>query len=70
MKKATKRFLRSMGSILDINPSSNYSEYRNLPTDTELIRNDWSSVGSYIKDSMKDNAQKKIAKHEETRPNY
>ncbi|WP_174847520.1 hypothetical protein [Yersinia artesiana] len=59
MKKATKRILRSMGSILDICPSDDYKEFRNIPPDNELLNGDWISVGDYIKDSMRNYDSKK-----------
>ncbi|WP_145588267.1 hypothetical protein [Yersinia aldovae] len=59
MKKATKRILRSMGSILDIYPADDYKEFRNIPSDNELLNGDWISVGDYIKDSMKSYDSKK-----------
>lgn len=59
MKKATKRILSSMGSILDICPSGDYKEYRNLPSDLELMKEDWVTVGEIIKESMKEHGKKK-----------
>ncbi|MDX6915667.1 hypothetical protein R9X49_11170 [Pectobacterium carotovorum] len=52
MKGTTKRFLGAMGSILDISPSGNYSEYRNVSSDAELIREDWMSVGNQIREAI------------------
>ncbi|HIE5440284.1 TPA: hypothetical protein ACXNQ3_001397 [Serratia marcescens] len=59
MKKATKRILSSMGSILDICPANDYKEFRNLPSDNELMKEDWVTVGEIIKDTMKDHGTKK-----------
>ncbi len=52
MKKSTQRFLGAMGSILDISPAGDYREYRNLPSDSELIAKDWATVGGYLRESI------------------
>lgn len=69
MKKTTVRFLRAMGSIFDLSPASDYSKYRNLPSDAELIEGDWRTVGDYIRESMHTHVSQKASptsKHKRT----
>jgi hypothetical protein len=62
MKKSAKHFFSAMGSILDLCPAGSYSEYHSNATDIDLINSDWVKVGSYVKDAVTDNEQKKIPK--------
>ncbi len=53
MKDSTVRlFVGAMGSILDISPADNYSEYRNMPPDSDLIRGDWVTVGNQLRNAI------------------
>ena len=70
MKSSTKRIFDAVGSILNISPSGNYSDYRNHISDSEMIGGDWKAVGDYIKDAIVENEQKKASKkigHQEAR---
>ena len=62
MKKSAKHFFSAMGSILDLCPAGSYSEYHSNATDIDLINSDWGKVGSYVRDAVTDNEQKKIPK--------
>ncbi|MCK3437761.1 hypothetical protein MZI44_14475 [Escherichia coli] len=62
MKKSAKHFFSAMGSILDLCPAGSYSEYHSNATDIDLINSDWVKVGSYVRDAVTDNEQKKIPK--------
>ncbi len=62
MKKSAKHFFSAMGSILDLCPAGSYSEYHSNATDIDLINSDWVNVGSYVRDAVTDNEQKKIPK--------
>ncbi|HDC4652461.1 TPA: hypothetical protein O8U40_003860 [Enterobacter kobei] len=62
MKKSAKLFFSAMGSILDLCPAGNYSEYRSNATDIDLINSDWDNVGGYVRGAVTDNEQKKISK--------
>ncbi|MDN5161905.1 hypothetical protein LVK60_21150 [Escherichia coli] len=62
MKKSAKHFFSAMGSILDLCPAGSYSEYHSNATDIDLINSDWVKVGSYVRDAVTDNEQKKNPK--------
>ena len=62
MKKSAKHFFSAMGSILDLCTAGSYSEYHSNATDIDLINSDWVKVGSYVRDAVTDNEQKKIPK--------
>ncbi len=67
MKKSAKHFFSAMGSILDLCPAGSYSEYHSNATDIDLINSDWVKVGSYVRDAVTDNEQKKIPKQASNR---
>lgn len=68
MKNSTWRFLSAVGSIIDLSPSGNYSEYRNVTADNESIGSDWNVVGGYLKDAVIENGQKKTSKQSYQKP--
>ncbi len=59
MKNATKRILRSIGSILDLQPAGEYEEFRKLSSDYQMVGGDWKVVGDYLRESMKTYESKK-----------
>jgi|GEM_PF-6429348 len=68
MKHSTKRFLRAVGSIIDLSPSGNYSEYRQVTADNESIGSDWKIAGDYLRGAVIENGQKKTTKKNHCKP--
>ena len=59
MKISIKRFLQSIGSVMDIQPNTDYGRYIDKGTDEEIIRDDWIAVGKYLKQSINKYSLKK-----------
>lgn len=68
MKHSTRRFLRAVGSIIDISPSGNYSEYRQVTADNESIGSDWRVVGDYLRGAVIEHGQKKTNQKNHRKP--
>ena len=51
MNKRTKSFLRGVGSVLDIWPTTDYSRFMPPPPE-EQIRRSWESVGRSLSKAM------------------
>lgn len=53
MLRSTRRFMRAAGSILNLAPSTDYTELLTSANDADAIRSDFQAVGDDLRISMR-----------------
>ncbi|MBW1252241.1 MULTISPECIES: hypothetical protein [Pantoea] len=57
MKRSTRRFMTAAGSVFDLIPATDYSEFVDRRSDAEAISSDFQAIGDDIRKSMRSYAR-------------